>query len=80
MVSLLPAKIILQWNKRRTIPVDKSMERVESHEAWLPTLPTLFGNPFGILTALTTRYVFSYPLNSNHHHRKGLVTDLRSTT
>ena len=45
----------------------------------LPTLPTLFGNPFGIHipTASTTRWLSSHtPLNSNHGHRKGLVTDV----
>ena len=45
----------------------------------LPTLPTLFGNPFGIPTfprPPRLDYVFSFLLNSSHSHRKGLVTDV----
>ena len=45
----------------------------------LPTLPTLFGNPFGIPHShgLGDRlYVFSCPPHTNHSARKGLVTDV----
>jgi hypothetical protein len=56
------------------------MESMESHEARLPTLPTLFGNPFGIPTFPRPRrleiYVFSCPLNWKPCYCKGLVTDV----
>ena len=45
----------------------------------LPTLSTLFGNPFGIPTFPRPRRLdicLLMPLNSNHRHRKGLVTDV----
>jgi hypothetical protein len=57
---------------------------MESHKAGLSTLPTLFGNPFGIPTFLRplrpVRYLetivkTSPRPNLNPYQRKGLVTD-----
>ena len=44
-----------------------------------PTLPTLFGNPFGIPTFPRPRrrdIGLVVLLNSDHRHRNGLVTDV----
>jgi hypothetical protein len=55
------------------------MESMESHEAGFPAFPHSVEIPSGFphfhgLGDLT--YVFSCPLDSNHRHRKGLVTNV----
>src|SRR5437879_1806452 len=55
------------------------MESVESHEAGFPPFPHSLKIPSGFphYHGLDDWiYVFSCPLNSNHRHRKGLVTDV----
>lgn len=45
------------------------MESMESHEAGFPPFPHSHGVDGWI-------YVFNVPAQSNHHNRKGLVTDV----
>src|SRR6202034_3901257 len=55
------------------------MESMESHETGFHPSHTLWKSlrDSHIPTASTTGiYVFSFPRNSNHLHRKGLVTDV----
>jgi hypothetical protein len=52
------------------------MESMESHEAGFPhslEIPSGLPHSHGLDGWI---YVLSYPLNSNHRHRKGLVTDV----
>jgi len=52
---------------------------MESHEAGFPPFPHSLEIPSGLLHSHGLDgwiYVLSYPLNSNHRHRKGLVTDV----
>jgi len=55
------------------------MESMESHEAGFPPFPHSLEIPSGFPHSHGLDdwiYVFSCPLNSNHRHRKGLVTDV----
>jgi hypothetical protein len=52
---------------------------MESHEAGFPPFPHSLEIPSGLRHSHGLEgwiYVLSYPLNSNHRHRKGLVTDV----
>jgi hypothetical protein len=52
---------------------------MESHEAGFPPFPHSLEIPSGFPHSHGLDdwiYVFSCPLNSNHRHRKGLVTDV----
>jgi hypothetical protein len=52
---------------------------MESHEAGFPPFPHSLEIPSGLPHSHGLDgwiYVLSYPLNSNHRHRKGLVTDV----
>jgi hypothetical protein len=63
----------------REKPAMEMTESMESHEAGFPPFPQLLGSPFGFPYSHGLDgwiYVFSCPLNSNHRHRKGLVTDV----
>src|SRR5580704_412350 len=55
------------------------MESMESHDAGFPLFPHSLEIPSGFPHSSGLYdwiYVFSSPLNSNHRHRKGLVTDV----
>jgi len=55
------------------------MESMESHEAGFPPFPHSLEIPSGFPHSHGLDdwiYVFWCPLNSNHRHRKGLVTDV----
>src|ERR1700691_129057 len=55
------------------------MESMESHEAGFPPFPHSLEIPSGLPHSHGLDgwiYVLSYPLNSNHRHRKWLVTDV----
>src|ERR1035438_6436430 len=55
------------------------MESMESHEAGFPPFPHSLEIPSGFPHSHGLDdwiYVFYNPLNSNHRHRKGLVTDV----
>jgi hypothetical protein len=55
------------------------MESMESHDAGFPPFPHSLEIPLGFPHSHGLDdwiYVFSYFFNSNHRHRKGLVTDV----